>query len=194
VVERKDMTAEEPEAVVASEGTGETTTEIAESKPSASAPTPATTGRKAPGAKEQIPFRWKLLGESAGMILTLFKGTERGDVEAQYDRVRKEGYYVNLRIVDIDQKTIQPVPERPRKVARKIVKTPDTPKTPKAQQQTQKTRRSARAAKTERQPKPRPAARVGKAKSTAAPKRTRKKTTDSGATTKKKRTTRKKKR
>lgn len=69
-------------------------------------PTPAP--RRAPGTKEIIPFRWKLLGESHGAILTLFKSVERSETEAQYDRAHEEGYYSKLRIVDNDEKTVQP--------------------------------------------------------------------------------------
>lgn len=64
--------------------------------------------RRAPGTKEIIPFRWKLLGESHGAILTLFKSVERSETEAQYQRAHDEGYYSGLRIVDIDEKTVQP--------------------------------------------------------------------------------------
>ncbi|MCH8966456.1 MAG: hypothetical protein IID43_02165 [Planctomycetes bacterium] len=59
------------------------------------------------GAKEIIPFEWKLLARSSGLVLTLFKAIEREDVEAQLERVRHDGYYTNLRIVGADEKVKQ---------------------------------------------------------------------------------------
>lgn len=69
---------------------------------------PGTPPRKQLGAKEPIIFKWKLLGSSAGMVLTLFKATEREDIEAQFARIRRDGYYKDLCIVDIDAKVVQP--------------------------------------------------------------------------------------
>jgi hypothetical protein len=63
---------------------------------------PPSAPRRAPGTKEIIPFQWKLLGESRGAILTLFKSVERSETEAQFDRARDEGYYSKLRIVQLD--------------------------------------------------------------------------------------------
>jgi len=72
------------------------------------APAPAaTSGRKALGGKEAIPFRWKLVGFSEGYHLTLFKAVEQDDVVAQLDRVRREGYYTDLRIMNVDAKVEQ---------------------------------------------------------------------------------------
>ena len=51
---------------------------------------------------------WKLIGTSNNMTLTLFKAVEREDVDAQYERTRKEGYYTDLKIVDADAKVDQP--------------------------------------------------------------------------------------
>ena len=59
------------------------------------------------GAKEIIPFEWKLLARSGGLVLTLFKAIEREDVEAQLERVRREAYYTNLRIVGADEEVKQ---------------------------------------------------------------------------------------
>ncbi len=58
--------------------------------------------RRGPGTKEVIPFGWKLVGEANGLALTLFKAIERDDVEAQEERVRREGYYLKLRILAND--------------------------------------------------------------------------------------------
>ncbi len=61
-------------------------------------------GRKAPGSKEVIPFRWKLVGKSGGVVLTLFKAIQREEVEDQLRRVHEDGYYTDLRILEIDEK------------------------------------------------------------------------------------------
>lgn len=59
------------------------------------------------GAKEPIVFKWKLLGSSDGVILTLFKSVEREEIEAHLERVAKEGHYTDLRIVDVGEKVVQ---------------------------------------------------------------------------------------
>lgn len=59
------------------------------------------------GAKEPIIFKWKLLGTSDGVILTLFKAVEREEIDAHLERVAKEGLYNDLRIVDIGEKVVQ---------------------------------------------------------------------------------------
>ncbi len=69
---------------------------------------PASHARKPAGAKEVIPFQWKLIGEAHGVALTLFKAIERADVEAQLERVNREGYYRNLRILELAEKVKQP--------------------------------------------------------------------------------------
>lgn len=67
----------------------------------------APAGKKSLGQKEIIPFEWKLIGESAGCFLTLFKAIELEEVEAQMERVRKEGYYKNLKILANTDKIVQ---------------------------------------------------------------------------------------
>ena len=84
---------------------------------------PKPGGKKPLGAKEVPRFEWKLLGESHGMILTLFKAVDRTEVEAQLERVRKEGYYTHLRIVEADMKIKQPKPPKSAKKATKAIKT-----------------------------------------------------------------------
>jgi len=69
------------------------------------APTPAP--RRQLGVKEPIVFKWKLLGSAGDVVLTLFKSTERADVDAQFERIQREGYYQNLRIVEADAKVAQ---------------------------------------------------------------------------------------
>ena len=82
-------------------------------------------GRRAPGAKEVIPFAWKLIGTSADLTVTLFKAIEKVDVEAQLERLRRDGYYKNLEVLDVDAVVVQRVPAkksaRPKSVPAKAV-------------------------------------------------------------------------
>ncbi len=74
----------------------------------ASTPTPPPVSpRRGPGTKDVPPFQWKLVGDITGFSLTLFKSVEREEVEAQLERVRKENYYGNLRILDVNEKVRQ---------------------------------------------------------------------------------------
>jgi hypothetical protein len=86
----------------------------------------AAPARRQLGSKEPIVFKWKLLGTSGDYILTLFKAVEREDVEAQLERVRKDGYYADLRIVENDYKIVQP--KRPEPKATKAAKAKKAPK------------------------------------------------------------------
>jgi hypothetical protein len=117
---------------------------------------PAQVGRRHAGAKEVIPFKWKLVGESYGAILTLFKSVEREESEAQLQRVQRDGYYTELRILDIDEEIKQPPS------ARLVMRTGDrgrrkiSSRAPKAKKtgSIKKTVRTAKsAAKTEAAPK-----------------------------------------
>lgn len=69
---------------------------------------PKAPGRKSIGVKEVIPFAWKLVGRSDGMMLTLFKAVERDEVDAQFERLTAEGYYKDLQI-----HPIAPPPPKP---------------------------------------------------------------------------------
>lgn len=123
-------------------------------------PAGQTSERRPPGAKEVIPFEWKLIGEANGLALTLFKAIEREDVEAQQERVSREGYYRNLRILGNTEKVKQPVSATPKKTARKraattkatkvkkdAAKSAKAPRTVKAGAAS-KTKRKAKAART----------------------------------------------
>ncbi len=68
---------------------------------------PAAPLRRGPGTKDVPPFQWKLIGDCTGFSMTLFKSVEREEVEAQLERVRKENYYGNLRILDVNEKVRQ---------------------------------------------------------------------------------------
>ena len=70
--------------------------------------TPAPVPKKPIGVKEVPAFEWKLVGLSCGVRVTLFKAVERPDVEAQLGRLRKDGYYKELEILDNDAKVTQP--------------------------------------------------------------------------------------
>jgi hypothetical protein len=80
---------------------------------------PGVPAKRAIGPKEAPPFKWKLIGHANSMALTLFKAAERDDVEAQFERIRKEGYYTNLQILDVNTKVEQPPqPKSAKKAAR----------------------------------------------------------------------------
>ena len=91
------------------------TVEPSESEDKAEIKKPASTGKRPLGTKEVIPFAWKLVGTSQGVALTLFKAVDRADVEAQHERVNREGYYTDLRILDVNEKVKQPKPVKPPK-------------------------------------------------------------------------------
>jgi len=130
---------------------------------------PAAPAKKPLGTKEVIPFQWKLISESHGMTITLFKSVELPEVEAQMERIRNEGYYQNLRIVEAGMKIVQPKEyqmakkreDAARKTAEKIAK--------KAAQRTAK----ATASRLKKSPKP--------AAKPAPPKHAAKKMTDAPA-------------
>ena len=89
--------------------------------------------RKGPGAKEVIPFEWKLVGESRGLTITLFKAIEREEVEAHLLRLQADGYYKKLRILDNNTKlkqsaSVSRVPIRPGEKAKANKSTPAAPK------------------------------------------------------------------
>ncbi len=128
---------------------------------------PAANGvpvKKPLGVKEVIPFKWKLVGTVNHTTLTLFKAVEREDVEAQLERVGKEGYYTDLRILEKDAKVIQP-------------KQPPKPPEPKAAKPTKAAAPAPKA--TKEKPKPASAAKplpkkvvvAAKAKTPAKPKK-----------------------
>jgi hypothetical protein len=58
--------------------------------------------RKSIGMKEVPPFLWKLVGTSGDLRVTLFKNAEREEVDAQLERLTREGYYRDLEILAID--------------------------------------------------------------------------------------------
>ncbi len=71
------------------------------------APNAAAPVRKLPGAKEVIPFEWKLLGDANGLTFTLFKSVERDEVDAQFKRLEGDVYYTKLRVVSAGSKIKQ---------------------------------------------------------------------------------------
>ncbi|MEK7710561.1 MAG: hypothetical protein AAB341_01585 [Planctomycetota bacterium] len=97
--------------------------EIPEAAPAA-APVP---GRKALGTKEPIIFKWKIVGHSRGVAVTLFKSTEREDADAQLERLTRDGYYAHLEIMDANAKVIQPEATREPKRPAKSRETPGKP-------------------------------------------------------------------
>lgn len=116
----KGKGVEEPEDVVL---VGDEVEEILEAAPAA-APVP---GRKALGVKEPIIFKWKIVGHSRGVAVTLFKSVEREEADLQIERLIKDGYYAHLEIMDANAKVIQPdAPKEPKRSA-KSRETPSKP-------------------------------------------------------------------
>jgi len=105
----KDKPAKTPEPADAKAGDVVKDTNAApDSNKGAKPATPAPAPKKPIGVKEVIAFEWKLVGLSCGVRVTLFKAVERPDVEAQLGRLRKDGYYKELEILDNDAKVTQP--------------------------------------------------------------------------------------
>lgn len=88
----------------------------------ASAPGGPVPGRKSLGVKEPIVFKWKVIGRSGPMFVTLFKSVEREEVEAQLERLTRDGYYTNLQILEASAKVEQP--PQPKEVKKIKVKEP----------------------------------------------------------------------
>lgn len=110
MVSSKDVAADKSKEPITGKDAPKGTAEVA--KPSNGQKTPparVTVARRGPGTKEVIPFCWRLVGESDGFILTLFKSVDRDEAEAQLKRASADGYYVNLRVVDVNEKIRQPV-------------------------------------------------------------------------------------
>lgn len=85
----------------------------------ASAPGGPVPGRKSLGVKEPIVFKWKVIGRSGSMFVTLFKSVEREEVEAQLERLTRDGYYTHLQILEASAKVEQPPqPKEPKKIAK----------------------------------------------------------------------------
>ncbi len=76
---------------------------------------PAIATKRPLGVKEVIPLKWKVVGESGGLVLTLFKSVEREDSDAQLERLTKDGFYTNLRILDVAEKITQTIKPEPAK-------------------------------------------------------------------------------
>ncbi len=180
----EDVTTKKPEAIKGTDAAGAGATNLAEAaKPATPAPTPAQ-GRRAPGTKEPIQFLWKLVGHSAGFALTLFKAVEREEVEAQLARIHREGYYTDLKVLDINAKVIQPTPRPAARTAGKSGKAKTPAKTPaKAAKNTQPSRSTA-ASKTPAASKTAKAAKASKVKRTAPETKKHKRTPDARAASK----------
>ena len=109
MVTPKDVSAGESEEPIIGTDAPNDTADVAEiSNGQKTPPARVTVARKGPGTKEVTPFSWRLIGESDGFILTLFKSVDRDEAEAQLKRAHADGYYTNLRIVDINENIRQP--------------------------------------------------------------------------------------
>ncbi len=90
----------------------EVVTEVSEETDETASTPSAPVGRKSLGTKEPIIFKWKIVGHSQGVAVTLFKSVEREDADAQLERLIRDGYYAHLEIMDADAKVIQPEPPK----------------------------------------------------------------------------------
>ncbi len=133
MVTSKDVAAGKSEEPITGKDAPKGTADVA--KPSNGQKTPparVTVARRGPGTKEVIPFCWRLVGESDGFILTLFKSVDRDEAEAQLKRARADGYYVNLRVVDVNEKIKQPASAKAAIEAKTTAKSGKPKKTAKA--------------------------------------------------------------
>ncbi len=142
-----------------------------------------TVARRAPGTKEVIPFAWRLVGESSGAILTLFKAVERDEVESQFERLSRDGYYADLRILDVNEKIEQPASAKKLLRPEKKVTTKTTARTSKTGVATTKTARPKGVVKARSVSKATVAAKPAK-KSKATPRKTKKKAASAKSTKK----------
>lgn len=170
------MTQEDTEvdSETTEEESGSASTPASETESEGSAAsTPASTAPKKPlGAKEVIPFEWKLVGHTGGMAVTLFKAVDRQDVEVQYERILRDGYYKDLKILDINAKVPQPKkPKSPKPAAekKKAAETRDEKKPKRTAKSTAKKAAAPKSAKKTKTPTKK------SAKKKALPKRTAKK-------------------
>jgi len=123
---------------------------------------PAAPVRKPGVPKEVPPFRWKLVGYSRGIPLTLLKCVEQSEAEAHLERYRAEAYYDDLAIHAIGARiplptnaSLWPASKKAPK-ASVVRETTQTPPEPKA---AGKPRPEAKATKGSRErPKPKPKA------------------------------------
>jgi hypothetical protein len=120
VTKPKGKGIEEPEDVVLVVDEVE---EIPEAAPAAA----PVAGRKPLGVKEPIIFKWKIVGHSRGVAVTLFKSVEREDADVQIERLIKDGYYAHLEIMDANAKVTQPETLKEPKRSAKSRETPGKP-------------------------------------------------------------------
>ncbi len=179
----KNVASVKPVDIAGTDDPKKAETEVHKQPSAEKAKVPPTAARRAPGTKEVIPFVWKLIGESRGAILTLFKSVERDEVESQFERLRRDGYYANLRILDVNEKVEQPASSKKQARAVKKITAKTTAKTSKAVRVTTKTARAKGAVKASRACKTAVTAKRAK-KSKATPKKTRKKAASAKSTKK----------
>lgn len=191
MVTPKDVAAGKSEEPITGKDAPKGTADVTEpSNGQKTPPARVAVARKGPGTKEVIPFSWRLVGESDGFILTLFKSVDRDEAEAQLKRARADGYYVNLRVVDINEKIRQPASAKAAvgaKTTAKSGKPKTTAKVAKAKKaptkavtkaaassKSAKSVKSAKPAKSAKSPTAKASAKSPKKKKTAVAKSTRK--------------------
>jgi|GEM_PF-5315059 len=177
---------------------GSGTTALAANAPGKSGVAGAPTtppARKPLGVKEVIPFAWKLVGVSDGLVLTLFKSVEKEEADAQHERLKAEGYYSNLAVVDINTKVRPPRAKRKAASPAKAKRSSRTRKSARAGAKASKAASTAStrvADKPKRKRSTKARSSVAKTKKRASTSSTKKKTAKSTAKARKKKTRKKK--
>ncbi len=110
--------------------------------------------KRALGVKEPIVFKWKVIGASQGMVLTLFKSVEREEADAQAERLQKENYYRDVRVLEASAKVEQPPQKAPKKGPAKS----EAPAKSTAAKPAEAARKPAKAAPMAKKPVPKAAA------------------------------------
>lgn len=132
--------------------------------------------KRSAGPKEPVPFEWKIVGESDGAIITLFKSVEREDADAQLERLQRDGYYQKIRILGAREVIKQPPSAKDAFTPTKSVKAPPPPppkpkrSAKKAEAQKQRTALTKPAAAKVEKVRPKPKAAAKKPTPKPAPK------------------------
>ena len=110
-------------------GDANTTESGASPKEGTGSSTATAPAKKPLGAKEVIPFAWKLVGTSHNTVLTLFKTVDRAEAEGQLARLQNDDYYTDLRVLEVDTKVVQPKGAKAAKAAPRAAEQPAKSKT-----------------------------------------------------------------
>ena len=68
---------------------------------------PPVAAKRVLGAKEPIVFKWKVVGTAQGTVVTLYKSVEREEADGHAERLGKEGYYRDVRVLEASATIVQ---------------------------------------------------------------------------------------